>query len=505
MLNKILKKLWLVGILIPSIFYFWYILKGEAVLSSDIARDFLLYSEIALKKIILIGPKSSVMGIFHGPLWLYINFPAYTIGGGNPIILELFWIFLAFLFVYSCYFVGKKLFNKNTGYLFSLMVSVYMFFHINQFYNPMGAMFLIPINFYLFIKYLEKYQIKYLIAYVLISGLIIQFELAIGIPFFILSVFYLLIALIRSKHKKHLFALLLVVIPLLNYIVFDLRHQFLLTNSVLRYLSPESGDSIRYNYLFMLYDRTKLMITNIEILRADPFYRNAVMGLIFIFFLMVQFKNNKYRKVYSLFLYFYVGFFALTLINKGPVLYFYMFPLFPFVFLIFSSFITSKYSKMFFVIFMIVYLVNLSTIFKDINSYNKNSIGKTEVSWIFLSNMANSLYQGDEKSFGYFVYTPDVIAYGPKYALFYQEKLHKDKNAFYFEKKPITYVIMAPPASNNPYLSYKWWKEERLNIKKNPVKTITFPNGYRVEKYELDEKEVSASFDRGIDPGLSFR
>ncbi len=504
-MSVLLKKISIIGIFISFLSYFWYIFKGEILFSSDIARDFLLFSEITQKKIVLIGPKSSVMGLFHGPSWLYINYPSYLLGNGNPLVVGLFWILLTFLFIYSCYFVGKKLFNENTGYLFALMTSVYMFFHVNQYFNPVGAMFLLPINFYLFIKYFEKFQIKYLILFVIISGFIIQFELAIGIPFFILAIIYLTFKLIKTKHKKHFLALFLIIIPLINYVAFDLRHEFLLTNSLIRYLSPESGDSVKYNYSYMLYDRAKLMITNVEILRADPYYRNTVMGLIFIVFLLIQLKNNKYRNTYLLFLYFYIGFFLLTLINKGPILYFYFFPLFPLVFLIFSSFITSKYPKIFLTIFFIVYLLNVSNIFNDMSEYSKHYLGKSETSWKFLNNMSSNLYLGKEKSFGYFVYTPDIIAYGPKYALFYEEKLHKDKNAYYFEKKPVTYIVVAPPAENNPYLSYEWWKTERLRIKGKPVQTINFPNGYKIEKYELDEKQVNEPFDRGIDPGLSFR
>lgn len=504
-MSNLLKKISIIGIFISFLSYFWYILNGEVTFSSDIARDFLLFDEITQKHIVLIGPKSSVMGLFHGPAWLYLNYPAYFLSNGNPIALGLFWILLTFLFVYSCYFVGKKLFNQNTGYLFALMTSVYMFFHVHEYFNPIGAMMLIPINFYLFIKYFEKFQIKYLAAYVLISGLIIQFELAIGIPFFILATIYLIFRLIKSEHKKHIFALFLIIIPLLNYVAFDLRHEFLLTNSLVRYLSPESGDSVKYSYPYMLYDRSKLMITNVEILRADPFYRNALMGLIFIIFLLIQLRSEKYKNTYLLFLYFYIGFFLLTLINKGPILYFYFFPLFPLVFLIFSSFITSKYSKIFLVIFFAVYALNMLTIFRDIQDYKKNSLGKSELSWKFLSNMSGNLYKGKEASFGYFIYTPDIIAYGPKYVLFYEEKLHKDKQAFYFEKKPVTYIVIAPPAENNPYLSYEWWKTKRLNIKSKPVLTINFENGYKIEKYNLDKKEVNEPFDRGIDPGLSFR
>lgn len=503
-MSPFLKKLFLLGIVFSFVLYTWFVLNGELHFSSDIARDFFLLNEISQKKLILIGPKSSVMGLFHGPLWLYLNYPAYLIGGGNPITVAWYWIILTGLFIYSCYFVGKKLFNEHAGYLFALMTSLYMFFHIDEYFNPIGAMFLIPINFYLIVMYLRKYQLKYLILYVIISGFIIQLELAIGIPLFALSIFLLLFKLLKSNRKKHLWAIFLIALPLSNFILFDLRHEFLITNSVLRYLSPESGDAVKYNYLYMFYDRAKLMIINVEILRFDPLYRNTITGVIFIFFLILQIKDNKYRSIYFLFLYFYVGFFVMSLINKGPILYFYFFPFFPFVFLIFSSFITSRYKNIFLIIFFIIYLLNLYSVYDDITS-SKRSIGVSETSWKFLNTMANNVYSGNEKSFGYFVYTPDVIGYGPKYALKYEQTVHKDKEAFYFQKKPITYIIVAPPAENNPYLSYEWWKTQRVMIDKKPVSSTTFKNGYRIEKYELTDDEVKIPFDPGIDPGLSFR
>ena len=75
----------------------------------------------------------------------------------------------------------------------------------------------------------------------------------------------------------------------------------------------------------------------------------------------------------------------------------------------------------------------------------------------------------------------------------------------YLTKKPVTYIIIAPPAPDNPYLSYEWWKETRLQIKNKPLSTFTFPNGYKIEKYVLSESDIKIPFDRGVDPGLSFR
>lgn len=504
MAKLLIKAAFIASLLLSLIVSSWFVIHKDINFTSDIARDFLLFKEIDTKKIILIGPKSSVAGLFHGPLWLYLNYPAYLLGHGNPIVVGVFWILLSALFIASCFYVGKKLFGKETGMLFASMTALYMFFHINEFFNPLGAMFLIPINFYLFVKYTEKYELKYLIPYVIILGLIVQFELAIGIPLVILSVLYVFVRLIKTPKRFHFLTFALIAVPLANFALFDLRHSFLLTQGVIRYLSPQSGDSVRFSYVNLLIDRVKLLSINVEILRFDPYLRNAVTGLIFIFLLITQLKDNKYKRVYLLFIYFYVGYFATTFINKGPILYFYFFPFFPLVFLIFSSFITSRYRNIFFVLFLVIYFMNLQTAFIDI-SESRKTIGISQTSWKFLNNMASQVYSGKEKEFGYFVYTPDTIAYSPKYALQYEQHLFTDKKSYYFTKKSITYIVVAPPAPDNPYLSYSWWKKVRLRIDNKPISIYTFPNGYKIEKYKLSDEEVKIPFDEGIDPGLNFR
>ena len=507
-LIKIVKRYFKIGffVLIAINFFFasWYAFNSDLSFSSDIARDFLLFGEIVQKKIILIGPKSSVMGLFHGPLWLYINFPAYLIGQGNPIIVEWWWILLTGIFLISCYLVGSRLFDKKIGYLFVLIMSLYMSFHTNSYINPIGAMFLIPAFFFFFIRYLDTKKAKYLFAHFFTIGLIIQFEMAIGIPFLILSALFLFISVIRSKNKRHLFLFLAVLIPLVNFFLFDLRHQFLLTHSVLRYLSPQSGDSIRFSLINLIHDRVWMMLSQVEFIRPDPEYRNLIVSLIFIGFMFLQIKNSKYRKTYLSFIYFFVGYFVMTFINRGPILSFYFYPLFDLVFLVFSSFVTSKYAKLFIVVFTIIYLMNTSTAIADLRSSGK-FIGRSETSWKFLNSMAVNVFNGKEKELGYFVYTPDTLGYSPKYALQYQKTLHKEKNISYLAKKPITYVVVAPPAPDNPYLSYTWWRNVRVKITKSPSETITLANGYKIEKYNLNGEEIKIPFDTGIDPGLGFR
>ena len=352
-MSKLFKALFWFGIASSFFFASWFVLNKDLNMTSDIARDFLLYGEIAAKKFVLIGPKSSVAGLFHGPLWLYLNFPAYFIGNGNPLVVGWWWVIMSFLVLIPYYFIAKELFGKSAAYLFIIFVAFFFSFHTMGLFNPDGVMFCLPIFFYFFIKYLNTWNIKFLIAHIFMAGILIQFELAIGIPLFILSAGFLFFRILFSNHKRHLLGLLTILIPLSTYIAFDLRHQFLLFHGVLRYLSPSSGDSVKYSYAFMLYDRARLLLSQVEFVRPDPNFQNLIIGLIFVLFMLLQIKDNQYRKIYFSFLYFYVGFYALTLINKGPILYFYMYPFFPLVFLSFHSFINSRIRYLFLVVFTI--------------------------------------------------------------------------------------------------------------------------------------------------------
>jgi len=83
-------KIIVYGLLIVFIAYTVYlssffVLHGEVHLTNDIGRDFLLLQELDQKKIVFIGARANTQGVFHGPLWAYINYPAYVIGHGNPV------------------------------------------------------------------------------------------------------------------------------------------------------------------------------------------------------------------------------------------------------------------------------------------------------------------------------------------------------------------------------------------------------------------------------------
>lgn len=499
-----MKKILLVFIFIALGFNLflasWYVANNDIYFSTEIARDFFLLDELDQKKIVLIGPSSST-GLFHGPLWTYINYPAYLLGHGNPVIVGWGWVFFIIVFLTSSFFITKKLFDLNTAYLFVLMNSLYMVFHAKWLYNPYGAMFLMPAFFFFFVKYIQTFKLRYLIIHTLITGAIIQFQMAVGIPLFILSFLCLIFMMFKKNRKKHVFIFLIIFLTLANFLIFDLRHNFLISNLVLHYILSPGRDNP--DYFLLLQERLRLMVSSVEILRLNEGYRNIILFFTLLFFIFLQIKDGKYKTIYISFLYFYIGFFFLSLFNTGHLLYFYLFPLFPLVFLIFSSFITSRFKLIFVFIFVFIYISNTQTAISDIK-YANTFIGKDIYSWNFLYNVAAKVYQFPEKEFGYFVYSPNVVAYEGKYAMFYARKVYK-KNPHYFEKKPATFLVIAPPPPDNPYMEDKWWRINQVKISKKPDEVFKFENGYKIERYKLTNEEIKVPYDKAIDPGLHFR
>ncbi|KKS01773.1 MAG: hypothetical protein UU52_C0007G0003 [Candidatus Levybacteria bacterium GW2011_GWB1_41_21] len=411
-------KIGFLAIIAFSIFFAsWYALHGDIVFGADVARDFHLLREIDEKKIVLIGPRASG-DLFHGPGWPYLNYPFYLIGGGSPVAVGFGWVILTAISGAVAYFVGKNLFDIKTGYLFSIMVTLNTAFHAKGMINPDGVMILIPLFFLSFVKYLKEGKSKFLLLNIVVGGLMVQMELM-AIPLLVLSFGAILVKQLRKRRFRQIFLFLLFPILLLNFIAFDLRHDFLLLQRFLEFASPEGGPI--YSYSSFLWNRIDLAFQGTEILRRNMGPANLILFLMTLGILVYQVKNKKYQLTYLSFLYFYFGYYVLSLFNKGQVLYFHQFPLFPLVFLAFSSFITSKYRKVFLILFLVVLGLNLKSAYLDIKE-SKSFIGQDMYSWKFLNDATQKAFTGDEKELGYFVYAPDVLAYEPKYAMIYNSE-----------------------------------------------------------------------------------
>lgn len=486
-------------VLLGATFVFgaWYVLHGDIQYTSDVARDFLLLHEISQKGIVLIGPSSSTK-LFHGILWMYLNYPVYALSGGNPVVSGWFWVFLSMCSVFGGFYVAKKLFTLDVAYVYALIYALFLAFHVRYFYNPDGVMLVIPFVFYFFIEFLKTKKIKFLVFHLLIVGAMVQFEMAIGIPFALLSFGYVLYKTIKWKKYIHLLTFLIIPLTQLNFIIFDLRHDFLISKLVYHFLTSAGRDKL--HIFSMIWQRIIYLMSTVEFSRINVWNINTIIMIVIFVAIFLQIRAEKNVQTYALFLYFYLGFFVLSMANAGGLLYFYVYPLFPLVFLIFASLITSRIKVLIVLLLFVTYLTNMVVAATDMYAEANLFAGKTADSWLFFNNLAQKVFTGPEKSFGYFVFDPDVVAYQSKYVLLYEQHV-SSKDVAYFKKEPITYLVIA----YNTYGQDLYWKQQQLHITASPSATIAYDNGYKVEKFQLLQKDIQTPVEPNLDPGLMFR
>jgi hypothetical protein len=476
-----------------------YVRLNDIFFISDIARDMYLLDEIREKALILIGPRSSVPGLFHGPLWAYLTYPGFILGNGNPVAVGWYWIFLIILFLISNFFITRKLFGLAAAYAYTLVVSTYFIFHAHELFNPYGALFFIPLFYYLFIRYIETGRVKFLIWHFFVAGLLIQFQMAVGAPFAILSFIAAFFLALRSKKPLHLLSFGIILIPLSTFVLFDLRHDFLLTKNVLRHLSSSDHAS----FLSVFIDRLRNISGGVEFIIGRDFRYQMFFTGFTVIFSLIQIKNKVNRTAYLVFLYFFIGFFILSMINRYNLLTFYIFPIYSLVFLAFSSFASSRYRYIFLIFFLVFYSLNLGKAFEFTANAPAEAAG-SKFHWKSLYETAKTVFRGNETTLGYFVYAPDIMGYGPRYALDYARKF-TPKKVLPFSKQPVTYLILEPDYKGNIYTSGSIFRLYQIHIYKKPLESKTFKNGYTVEKYQLTDAEMALPFDPGINPGLHYR
>src|SRR5690606_11625167 len=139
---------------------------------TDIARDFLLLEDmVSQRKLSLIGGRSSMEGVFHGPLYYWLVLPFFVLSGGNPVAVSFFWLLLYWLFIGSFYYIGKKTINSTFALLSTTIItSLTAFYPAGITHTTVSNMLIIPCIF-LAHQYLKKNKIIWLIGAVATLGL----------------------------------------------------------------------------------------------------------------------------------------------------------------------------------------------------------------------------------------------------------------------------------------------------------------------------------------------
>lgn len=476
---------------------------GEVNFYNDVARDFLLLQELDEKKIVLIGPRSSTNGLFHGPLWTYINYPAYMVGNGNPVVVAWFWIFLEAIFLLTSFYMVRKLLGTFPAFAFIAFISVQMVSNMNGIFHAEATFFFMPMFLFTICMYIKSKKNLYLVLHFLALAILIQLEVGVGIQFLMLSA--PLIVWFIHKHNlwRHLLTFSLIPIFLSNFIIFDLRNNLRMAKAIF-----STGGSL--HFFIPLNSWLENRINNTISLQlfnnsVNNFFVYVVFTFVLIATILLIKSGSKHRHIYLLFLFYYFGYMILSFFNKGILLFHYVYLLVPLTTLWFVSFLGGKYKIFFLPLIGIVFYYSF-TFSKGYVVSRESIMGKNYNSWKSLSAVAEEVInmQKNNKEFGYFVFAPDALAYQPRYAMTYNFKKAHAK-AFEYTKKSITYIIAAPPPGNNPYMTHVWWRKVPVKISSEPVETKKLPSGFTIEKFSLSSEEQRVPHDKAIELRIHFR
>lgn len=244
------------SILIVSLFFIAFFLRAYLIpqnlfFGPEQGRDFLAIRNIALNHHLpLIGAKTDIEGIFHGPFYYYLATIPFLLSAGNPVFVSLFFIVINSLTVFLIYFLGKEMFNKRIG-IFSAVIFTFSFGSIiysRWLSNPPLSIPLSALYFLFLYKFLKGHSLS-----IILAGVVFIF---LGESELLNFVFYgsitlLAILIFNKEFKKHIsysvISLLIIFIGSLgNYILFDLRHNFLISRSLLKLIVGSSGYYVSY-------------------------------------------------------------------------------------------------------------------------------------------------------------------------------------------------------------------------------------------------------------------
>jgi len=458
------KLLILFGLLVILVIGSWLRLSGiisnSFAFTYDVGRDMIAVENIVVNhKIPLIGQTTGIEGIFYGPWWYLILSIPFFIFSGNPQGIAFFMGFIGIISILLGYIVGKKIGGVFLGIIFSAFISIspLMVLTSSQIWNPNPIPFFVLLVF--FILYKLSFEIKsqtskakYFLLLGLVLGIIIDMEIVFGMLSF-LSICVSLIFIFRKRltRKEIPFFALGLLFILSPRIIFEVRHDFLMSKTFLSafsngFISPKQFSIFDafFNSLNSLFNTWNSTLTG----------QNSIIGFIFIAFVFVSLlffykKTDNIQKQFikTILIVITVFLIGLTFFNDAiwshylvgiPVFYILLVSL-----MINAISIVLKKSWVIFFIMLVLFWINLNPI--QVLDNIKNPLWEGNVA-VYRNQLAVIDYVYSDakgRSFKYIVYTPAVHDYTYRYLFSWY-----GKNKYGYipakENTELFYVIIEP-------------------------------------------------------------
>ncbi len=385
----------------------------------------------------LIGPWTSIPGLFFGASWYYLLTPGFIITNGNPIGGVFIMIILNLITIILAY----KYFNKISA---TIIATSSTFINIStSAWNPFPMpllMLIILIN----IKNKKLSNINYFLIFLSIS-FSFHFSSAYAI-FYLLSIPIILAIknnifqqstdIFKSLISQNFFTKLIISIsgftlPFIPQLIFELRHNFIETKAIFQYLTHSSTAQYHHTLLEIitttLHEFQTLLFPEFNQLN----FMNVVIKIIIIIFLFIGYKHIGYKKIpYKT---------EVLLLIVIPILGFsklhfniwYIYATFPLIAIIISLFIqkTPTYMQNTFISLLIITSTFNIYKFYTLNKYelmNNSSFLSTKLKTIEIIRQKTG-----DKPFASYQYEPAIYDFAWQYIYIWQ--------AFQGKKLPVEF------------------------------------------------------------------
>lgn len=380
--NKLLKwkqlDLFILSILILiSFFLRTYALDSNLFFGPEQGRDFLAIKEIVVNhKFTLIGSKTDISGIFHGPIYYYISSIPFVLSKGNPIAVSIFYGVISSLTVFPIYVLGAFFGNKRMGILSALIfaISFQSIVYARWLSNPPLVVPLAALYFIFLYRFIKGSKKDLLFASITL-GLLNQSELLNIVFFSVITAFMIIVFFDRfsNQNKLYLFlcSILATLISVGTYIIFDLRHDYLIIKNVFLLIIGDTGYYL--SFLQIISQTMRVLIdsfTNTVLPFTPPL--SVVFIITGVYLLMRKIAEGK-KDFFILLIWLLTPVFILIVLHHDILDHFFvsLLPLFILLSALVIDFVWKKYPIIGMAILVIVIVVNLTAWYINIPQ-NKN-------------------------------------------------------------------------------------------------------------------------------------
>lgn len=396
--SLIRENLNLVLILLLAAFFRLFRIGDYLTFLGDEGRDVLVVYNILHGDLTLLGPTSSVGGFFLGPIYYYFMAPFLLLFNYNPVGPAVMVALFGVATVWLVYKVTSEIFGKKAGIFASLLyaISPLVVTYSRSSWNPNLMPIFTLLALFLLYKAQLSNKLKYFFVVGLIYGLLMQLHY---IEFFVGGIIFLYILISqyfeRKKVKESVVLLfkkyatigLGFLVSISPYLLFEVRHGFVNTGNILKFIfaseevsGGENFFAIAYDVFFRVFARLIAAFPTID--HIQNYYKDVIqlwsIGVLFLavastiflaqrFYISFKENNKKYHAYLFLIMWLVVGVLLFGFYKKSIYDYYFQF-LFPLPFIIVGGLLAAIYEKgsklkvLALLIFVLLVLVNLYNI-----------------------------------------------------------------------------------------------------------------------------------------------